>query len=39
MRYLVIRTETLTKNFRRQVGVEDIRLEVEPGEIFGVLGP
>lgn len=39
MRYLVIRTEKLTKTFRRQSGVEDIRLEVEPGEVFGVLGP
>ncbi len=39
MRYLVIRTEKLTKTFRRQVGVEDIMLEVEPGEVFGVLGP
>ena len=39
MRYLVIRTEKLTKTFHRQVGVEDIMLEVEPGEVFGVLGP
>jgi len=28
MRYLVIRTEKLTKTFLHQVGVEDIMLEV-----------
>ncbi len=38
MRYLVIRTEKLTKAYHRQAGVTDLMLEVEPGEVFGVLG-
>lgn len=39
MRYLVIRTEKLTKNFGRSQALVDISLEVEPGEVYGVLGP
>lgn len=39
MRYLVIRTEKLTKNFGRSQALVDISLEVEPGEVFGILGP
>ena len=31
--------ENLTKRYRNQRGVTDIRLEVEQGEIFGFLGP
>lgn len=39
MRYLVIRTENLTKNFGRSQALVNLTLEVEPGEIFGILGP
>lgn len=39
MRYLVIRTENLTKLFGHRLAVEDICLEVEPGEVYGFLGP
>lgn len=39
MRYLVIRTENLTKHYGQQQGIESINLEVEPGEVFGFLGP
>jgi len=39
MRYLVIRTENLTKFFGHHMAVEDICLEVEPGEVYGFLGP
>lgn len=39
MRYLVIRTEKLTKNFGRSQALVNISLEVEPGEVYGVLGP
>jgi ABC-2 type transport system ATP-binding protein len=39
MRYLMIRTEDLSKVYRQQLGIKDITLEVEPGEIFGYLGP
>lgn len=38
MFYLVIRTENLTKYYGRQAGVKDLTLEVEPGEVFGLLG-
>ena len=38
MFYLVIRTENLTKNYGRKIGVQDLTLEVEPGEVFGLLG-
>jgi ABC-2 type transport system ATP-binding protein len=39
MRYAMIRTEDLSKVYRQRLGVKDITLEVEPGEIFGYLGP
>jgi len=35
----VIRTEGLSKTFGTRVAVEDLNLEVEPGELFGFLGP
>ncbi|NPV78231.1 MAG: ABC transporter ATP-binding protein [Anaerolineae bacterium] len=38
MRYMVIRTENLTKFFGRQAAVRNLTLDVEPGEIFGFLG-
>lgn len=39
MRFLVIRTENLSKHFDRRVAVENVTLDVEPGEIYGILGP
>ncbi len=39
MRYFVIRTENLTKSYGHRRGIEDLTLEVEPGEVYGVLGP
>jgi ABC-2 type transport system ATP-binding protein len=39
MRYLLIRTEDLSKVYRQRLGIKDITLEVEPGEIYGYLGP
>ena len=39
MRYMVIRTEKLTKNFGRKPALQALTLEVEPGEVFGLLGP
>jgi ABC-2 type transport system ATP-binding protein len=39
MRYAMIRTEDLSKTYRQRLGVSGITLEVEPGEIFGYLGP
>lgn len=38
MFYLVIRTEKLVKNFGRRGGVQNLTLEVEPGEVYGLLG-
>jgi len=38
MFYLVIRTENLTKVYGRNPGVQNLTLEVEPGEVFGFLG-
>jgi beta-exotoxin I transport system ATP-binding protein len=35
----VIRTESLTKYYGKIVGVENLVLEVEVGEVFGFLGP
>ena len=35
----VISTESLTKLYGRVVGVKDLDLEVEEGEVFGFLGP
>jgi ABC-2 type transport system ATP-binding protein len=39
MRYLVVRTENLTKFFGHCRGVEDLTIGVEPGQVYGVLGP
>lgn len=39
MRYLVIRTENLSKRFDRRTALDRVTLDVEPGEIYGVLGP
>ncbi|HZU86703.1 MAG TPA: ABC transporter ATP-binding protein [Anaerolineaceae bacterium] len=38
MRYFVIRTEKLSKYFGKRRGIEDFSIEVEPGEVYGVLG-
>lgn len=35
----IIVTESLTKHYGKTVGVEDLDLEVEEGEIYGFLGP
>jgi len=35
----VIRTENLTKYYGKVRGVEELSLEVEPGQVFGFLGP
>ena len=39
MRYLVVRTEKLNKQYGRRQALHNLSLEVEPGEIYGVLGP
>ncbi len=39
MRYLVVHTQNLAKNFGRQTAIEDLTLEIEPGEVYGFLGP
>lgn len=39
MRYLVLRTENLTKEFHRRPALCGVTLEVDPGEVFGLLGP
>jgi len=39
MRYMVIRTENLSKNYGPTAVIRNITIDVEPGEIFGVLGP
>ncbi|MBG0815719.1 ABC transporter ATP-binding protein [Planomonospora sp. ID82291] len=35
----VVRTEGLTKFYGRRRGLEDLDLEIRPGEVFGYLGP
>ncbi len=35
----VIKLENLTKYYGDVVGIENLSLEVEPGEVFGLLGP
>lgn len=35
----VIQTEGLTFYYGRQRGIEDVSLEIRPGEVFGFLGP
>lgn len=39
MRYLVVRTEKLNKQYGRRQALHNLTLEVEPGEIYGILGP
>jgi ABC-2 type transport system ATP-binding protein len=39
MAVAVIKTEALTKHYGKVVGVEDLYLEVNEGEVFGFLGP
>ena len=34
-----IRTEALTKRYGRTLALDDLRLSVEPGEVYGYLGP
>ena len=36
---MLLRTEHLTKNYGRHRALDDLNLEVEPGEVFGLLGP
>ncbi|WP_214325658.1 ABC transporter ATP-binding protein [Nonomuraea sediminis] len=35
----VVRAEGLTKYYGKRLGLEDLTLEIKPGEIFGYLGP
>ncbi|MEN4011438.1 MAG: ABC transporter ATP-binding protein [Bellilinea sp.] len=39
MRYLVLRTENLRKDVHRRAVLKGITLELDPGEVFGLLGP
>jgi ABC-2 type transport system ATP-binding protein len=36
---LIIKTENLTRKFRTQVAVDHLNLEIQQGEIFGLVGP
>jgi ABC-2 type transport system ATP-binding protein len=36
---VILQTENLTKHYGKTVGVEDVNLGVEAGEVFGFLGP
>jgi ABC-2 type transport system ATP-binding protein len=36
---VVIRTERLSKNYGRHLGIADVDIEVRAGEVFGYLGP
>jgi ABC-2 type transport system ATP-binding protein len=36
---MLLRTEHLTKNYGRFRALDDLNLEVGPGEVFGLLGP
>ncbi len=38
MRYMVIRTEQLTRTFGQICAIDNLTMEVEPGEVFGLLG-
>jgi len=38
MRYFVIKAENVSKKYSHRPGIENISFEVEPGEIFGLLG-
>ncbi len=35
----VIRAENLTKFYGKKMGIQNVQLQVEPGEVFGYLGP
>jgi len=35
----IIKTEALTKRFRKLVAVDNLNLEIEKGQIFGLVGP
>jgi ABC-2 type transport system ATP-binding protein len=37
--HAAVRTERLTKRFRMTAAVDNLDLEVRPGEVFGLLGP
>src|SRR5579862_3872132 len=37
--YMLLRTEHLTKNYGRLCALDHLALEVQPGEIVGILGP
>jgi ABC-2 type transport system ATP-binding protein len=39
LKNIVIRTERLSKNYGGRVGIADVSLEVDAGEVFGYLGP
>ena len=36
---IIINTSKLTKYYGKQLGIEDVNLEVKRGEVFGYLGP
>ena len=36
---IIINTSKLTKFYGKQLGIEDVDLEVKRGEVFGYLGP
>src|ERR1700736_2908796 len=36
---MLLRTEHLTKHYGRRRALDDLNLEVAPGEVFGLLGP
>jgi ABC-2 type transport system ATP-binding protein len=36
---LIIKTENLTRKFKKLVAVDDLNLEIKRGEIFGLVGP
>ena len=36
---LMIKTEQLTKQFRPILAVDELNLEIKPGEIYGLVGP
>ena len=39
MKKTVIKTEGLSKNYGRRLGIADVDIEVFAGEVFGYLGP
>lgn len=38
MRYFVIKAENISKKYSHRQGIDNVSFEVEPGEIFGLLG-